>query len=50
MKPDKEKISKFCLRQQTQECGVNILSGGNRKWQIYYLRNWAANMNGKEIT
>ena len=28
MKPDKEKTQKFCLRQQAQQCGVNILFGG----------------------
>ena len=35
MKPDKDKTQKLCLRQQTQICGVNILSGGNRKWVSY---------------
>ena len=37
----------MCLRQQTQESGVNILFGGMTKWQNHYLRNWAANMSGK---
>ena len=39
MKPDKDKTQKLCLRQQTQICGVNILSGGNRKWQNHYLNS-----------
>lgn len=37
MKPDKDKTQKLCLRQQAQICGVNVLSGGNRKWQNHYL-------------
>jgi len=28
---------------------LNILFGGNRKWQNHYLRNWAADTKGKEI-
>lgn len=39
MKPDKDKTQKLCLRQQTQICGVNILSGGNRKRQNHYLNS-----------
>jgi len=40
----------LCLRQQTQQSGVNILFGGNRKWQNHYLRKRAANTKGKAIT
>ena len=39
MKPDKDKTQKLCLRQQTQICGVTIISGGNRKWQNHYLNS-----------
>ncbi len=38
-KPDKDKTQKLCLRQQTQICGVTIISGGNRKWQNHYLNS-----------
>ena len=34
----------FADIQNKNECG------GNRQWQRRFLRNWAANMNGKEIT
>ena len=37
-------------RQQTQQSGVNILFGGNRKWQNHDLRKRAANTKGKAIT
>ena len=47
MKSDKNKIQKFCLRQQAQICGVNIISGGNRKWQNHYLNNLATHITEK---
>lgn len=50
MKPNKDKTQKLCLRQQTQVCGVNNLSGGNRQWQNHYLRNWATGTKDKGIT
>ncbi len=34
----------FADIQNKKECG------GNRQWLNHYLRNWAANMSGKEIT
>ena len=34
----------FADIQNKKECG------GNRQWQRRFLRNWAANMSGKEIT
>lgn len=34
----------FADIQNKKECG------GNRQWQNHYLRNWAADMSGKEIT
>lgn len=49
MEPDKDKTQKLCLRQQAQECGVNILPGGNRQWQNHYLRKWVANTKGRAI-
>ena len=45
MKPDKDKTQKLCLRQQTQICGVNILSGGNRKWQNQGQENFITTYN-----
>ena len=34
----------FADIQNRKECG------GNRQWQRRFLRNWAANTKGKEIT
>ena len=34
----------FADIQNKKECG------GNRQWQRRFLRNWAANTSGKEIT
>ena len=34
----------FADIQNKKECG------GNRQWQIRFLRKWAANTNGEEIT
>lgn len=47
MKPDKDKTQKLCLRQQTQECGVNILSGGNRQWKNHYMNSRVAHITRK---